>query len=705
MGMGMGMGMATADESDAEMAIEYFMNHPDGSTAAGPARAGARAALPTTGGRPPVEGSSDNPQLTTPGLQLSRLIRDGKGKFMFIGDSANLSLLQNIRRIAEASIGPCAFVSDPLRCLMVEDTPEDQDHWLDAQSRHVVPKPTLQEAAELIRQYIRATNCVLDLFDEAELLEQLPSWLNDDANTFGPAIYHLVLAIGAQTSPAQDQDGLAKSHFDHGRYLTMLRHMDDPSVVTVQAYALITMYMLGASRRNAAFMNLGIGVRAAYALGLHQREVSELFTSNEYKTRERLWKVIRVLDLFMSSSLGRTPSTSETRDSNRQDNYSASASLCAVFEHILTEIYRKRMVSTEVVETISDELRRWTTRLSEGLEVDHIAPTDALASGTLPNVGLFHLKEAYYWTIILLTRPFLVDYVSSYVTRQSGVSTPSDTPTDPPTPPIPNETLVNACVDSAVRTIELLQGLFAFARIPKRLPFVVNSIFVSALVAGVAFFGDLDRSFPLLRTLEEARSMLRRFRRHDALAQRNLAIIDHLDEACRAYIDKRDRRRMEGHRRMVGGIFGSLHQVTTTTTTTPQHLVDTTTRKTQQPGPERRPHPTGDPSMHDFELDNSATNLPATGIYGTPFASDSSIHSQSNNDHSSTLWDAAAPDNNNLEYPRDNSHHHLHHGLDATYKDNPNDHGLPFAPQTLWFDSYEDSIPLFSTFHADGLRG
>lgn len=240
---------------------------------------------------------------TAPVPQLTRLIRDSRGKYMFIGDSANLAFLQNIRRLVEASIGTCAFTEDPLRHMMVEDIPQPQGqgHWLDSQRNEAVLKPTLEEATALIRQYMFTTNCVLDLFDESDLLAYLPQWIDgtsDQTDSYG-SIYYLVLAIGAQTS-AEDKDDLAEMYFNHGRYLTALLYMEEPSLLSVQSHVLIAMYMLGASRRNAAFMQLGTAARAAHALGLHKKDVADLFAESERRTRERTWKVLRVLDSFVS---------------------------------------------------------------------------------------------------------------------------------------------------------------------------------------------------------------------------------------------------------------------------------------------------------------------------------------------------------------------------------------------------------------------
>lgn len=250
----------------------------------------------------------------TAGLQ-SRLIRDQKGRYMFIGDSANLSFLQVIRRIFDDCVGPCPFVDDPLRYLIVEASPAGQPEWMNASKQQEPPQIDSINAYNLIKQYLFATNGILDVFDESELLEHLEAWYaGRSANCTIPSpIYHLVLAIGAQTS-TEDEDEQAEKLFTYGRYLTAQNFMEDASMLTVQSYALISMYLLGASRRNAAFMYLGIAVRAAYAIGLHRREVAASFSSQEFRARERLWKVLRMLDLFMSASMGRPPSTAETRD-------------------------------------------------------------------------------------------------------------------------------------------------------------------------------------------------------------------------------------------------------------------------------------------------------------------------------------------------------------------------------------------------------
>lgn len=57
---------------------------------------------------------------TAPVPKVARLLRDGQGKFMYIGDSASLSFLQSVRRIVSAAIGRCEFTEDNSRHSMLE---------------------------------------------------------------------------------------------------------------------------------------------------------------------------------------------------------------------------------------------------------------------------------------------------------------------------------------------------------------------------------------------------------------------------------------------------------------------------------------------------------------------------------------------------------------------------------------------------------
>ncbi|KAF5596424.1 transcriptional activator Mut3p [Fusarium subglutinans] len=544
---------------------DRLSNITEQTTPAGSITVGNRSGLTSVDETYVDDGTSSSLQLlsnTQPERlpRMSRLVQDTRGEYMFIGDSATLSFLQNIRRIVRRSIGDCTLVDDPLRHGIVEASPETRRGWILSSAQNPPPRQSEQELDYLVKWYMQSANCVLLLFDQTELDQGIRKWIEDGQDIADPAssVYYLVFAIGAQTGP-EDKDDLAETFFNYARYLTVETLIEEPGIVTIQAFVLIAMYLLGASRRNAAFMYLGMGVRAAYAIGLHRHDIASLFSANESRAREQLWKGIRILDLFMSASLGRPPSTSELRDTTNPQNYSACNDLSMIFELILTDVYAKRMISPEILERISKHLRRWTAQCGEGLAVDGIEQDDLIRDQNgeeQPNIGLIHLKLTGHWTVMLLSLPFLHKAVSQHVedNEQSAQGTAKRSSSA-------NQVLVHSCLESAVRTVDLLQTLVRTGTIPKRLPIVGNSAFVSGLVLGAAIFGDFDNSFPLEKSLHAARGVLDRFSRYDAVAKRHLMILDHLQNACDIYMDNRARLRMERQRYLVNGLFGSIHTI------------------------------------------------------------------------------------------------------------------------------------------------
>lgn len=79
-----------------------------------------------------------------------------------------------------------------------------------------------------------------------------------------------MIAIGAQ-SCRNDQETVQKEQFffTRGQRRTFANFLEDPSMDVVRAFLLMSFYMFGACRRNAAFMYLGVATRSAVALGLH----------------------------------------------------------------------------------------------------------------------------------------------------------------------------------------------------------------------------------------------------------------------------------------------------------------------------------------------------------------------------------------------------------------------------------------------------
>lgn len=535
--------------SDAEMAVESLLNLSSGGNQHGNAR---------TPGQTNRRDSLISNESHAPVPKMARLLRDKLGKFMFVGDSSNLAFLQMIRRTAKDRIGDCPFTLDPARKMMVEVTPVPKFVMSPAS---VMRKPPLHEAKELVRQYLFAASGIIDLFDPTDIMAHLSHWVVDgsaDTTDLNCSIYYLVMAIGAQVQPNSGLEDKAERYFDHGRKLVMASLLEEPSTLTIQASCLICFYLLTACRRNAAFMLFGIAARAAYALGLHRSDISKLFEIRERRTRERTWKSVRVLDLFMSASLGRPPATSEVDGGNvswnkpSRDyddihldtlNPSAILRLCFILERIINEVYCRREVSVQLVESISRQYRDWTFQLSEGLHTDGLDHGDKDPDIAMRRaIGVAHLKGAYYWSIIILTRPFLLFRVSEQTVHESV------------------EKFADACVDSALRSMEIATDIIHLPGIPRKMPWVINSLFVSALVFGVACLGDLDKMFPLISSLEQSKVNMAYFSVGDPSARRYLQIIEFLSQAVATHVRTRDLKQMARRQKDVSKMFGEMDE-------------------------------------------------------------------------------------------------------------------------------------------------
>ncbi|KAJ5780846.1 Copper fist DNA-binding [Penicillium paradoxum] len=505
--------------------------------------------------------AKDEKEGTAPVPKVARLLRDGQGKFMYIGDSASLSFLQSVRRVVMSSIGRCEFTEDNSRHSMLEAFQSNPN----TQSGPLVTPPNNEEAQRLASQFVLATSPLLDPFDLEEFRPRLANWV---ANPLGDedtvsSIFYLVLAIGAQVSDTDQTT--AEQYFGSGRQLAFSAFQETPSIHTIQSYILISMYMLGACRRNGAFMNLGIALRAAYAVGIHRKDANALFCGRERRARERVWKSLRMMDLFLSASLGRPPATSDYDYDKRDDNPVSEApqhhlspdqqlsgaviSLCRIFEQILTDVYMKQVISINVAENISNQHRAWVRTLPAILKMSTERPEN---QSTERSLAAAHIFGSYYWSIILLTRPFLIYRVAQYVKGKADPS--SETRNGSSRIAL----FADACVYSALRGLDVVDDLSHCVSLPLRLPFLINSVFNSVIVLGAAFFADYDNLLPLEEGISKAERFLGLFVPHDPHACRFFQIIKYLRGAIAEYVSRRNRQWMNRRSKQVDQLFGQV---------------------------------------------------------------------------------------------------------------------------------------------------
>jgi hypothetical protein len=238
----------------------------------------------------------------------ARLLCDPHGKLVFIGDCAPLSFFQTVRRLVTSLVDAHAFAPESSGYSALENT----SSWPSVLSSGAAPPPpTDADVDAAVTAYLEVTAGVIDLFDGARLRHDISTWA---AQALSPgtgvdvtsAVNFLVLAIGCS------DDHAAQLYFSYAREVAFASLSGNLGVESIQAFVLSTLYMLSASQINGAFLFFGIAVRAAYSIGLHRTAVNSRFGPEAHRQRDRLWKSLRVVDLFLSTSMGRPPATSDT---------------------------------------------------------------------------------------------------------------------------------------------------------------------------------------------------------------------------------------------------------------------------------------------------------------------------------------------------------------------------------------------------------
>lgn len=134
----------------------------------------------------------------------------------------------------------------------------------------------------------RQSNGILDVYNQEELAVMM-AMTNNAEETIpdeSMAALYIAIAIGAQCRASCKLDlQYAKKYFYLGQKAAFQSMVEDPDIAITRCFVLMAFYMLGACRRNAAFMYIGIAAKSAYALGLHVPEHYSNTTSAEQHLR------------------------------------------------------------------------------------------------------------------------------------------------------------------------------------------------------------------------------------------------------------------------------------------------------------------------------------------------------------------------------------------------------------------------------------
>ncbi|KAK4241215.1 hypothetical protein C8A03DRAFT_12548 [Achaetomium macrosporum] len=426
----------------------------------------------------------------------ARLLCDAQGKLIFIGDCAPLSFFQTVRRLVTTRVDAHAFAPETSGYSALENVYSRASTF----GGYGAEPPAIKvPIGPTVSGYLEVTAGLIDFFDNTtRLTDDMAAWAEqtrsrDSAVDVSSAVNYLVLAIGCQKS----DENTAQLYYDYARNLAFASLSGDLGVASVQAFILITFYSLGACQLNAAFLFFGIAARAAYSIGIHRTAVNVRFGPYIHQQRDRLWKSLRVLDLFLSTSMGRPPSTSDldctvpyrVQDEAGREKFdllNASAQIFLVIEGIVVEVYSRRKISPRLTEGISRELREWSTCWLQRLK-DVIDGTSSEDQPGMVN-GACQILTSYYYAVILVSRPFLMVELHRRLSEEyhfapdsrAGVMTGKSK-------------LADACIDAAILMVEPVKDLIERGSMTRRAPVIVSWLFASSLVLGVGLLGGFGR--------------------------------------------------------------------------------------------------------------------------------------------------------------------------------------------------------------------
>lgn len=421
-----------------------------------------------------------SPEADTEVPREARLLRDPQGKLIFIGDCAPLSLFQSIRQIVTRYVGPDAFAPETSRYSVLENASgETSSSFLRAP-----PEVHAVDIAGAVSNYAILTSGLVDLFDgPAKLTEDILLWANLEPRSRSSSLtanmYYLVLAIGCH----RDNEATAQVYFEYARDSAWRSIGSSLGVGTSQAFLLITVYMFCSSQITSAFLVFGIAVRAAHSIGVHRTEVNARFGSDIHRQRDRLWKSLRVMDLFLSTSTGRPPSTSDVDctvpyrgalgDDGEEafDLLNASVQILLIVEGIVVEIYSRRKISLQLTEGISYQLREWSSRWIPRLK-DVLARQQTTDANVMAvTSGACQVLSTYYYAVMLVSRPFLMYEICRRLS--DAPSAPSSLPGTSMTLTSGKSKLADACIDAASLMVDTILDLIERGVLIGRMPILV----------------------------------------------------------------------------------------------------------------------------------------------------------------------------------------------------------------------------------------
>ncbi|KAJ8109936.1 hypothetical protein OPT61_g7087 [Boeremia exigua] len=309
-------------------------------------------------------------------------------------------------------------------------------------------------------------------FDTAQFSAELGEFYADSSSSLQldsafVCLAHAAFALGSQwatlvrpegmTTTVAPQDGdPGRLFYQHARSLVP-DIIELNSIRTVQAAFVIGVYLLPASAISSSYVYLGLALRKALALDLHQEAEDTHTSDTEKELRRRLWWAVYSLERCTTVKLNRPrsidasiitvhlPSLSPALDSqqafNNVEHQLANARLMLILDRV-----EEHVGSQEFSTDIETALKQWKSTLPPTLRLEAIHPRSSSYRAT------FHLYLNYYFARIAMGKVNVVARVRSYLKSRLGRDIQS-------TPEAQNDHLSQSCMKAAKKILRLYEDV------------------------------------------------------------------------------------------------------------------------------------------------------------------------------------------------------------------------------------------------------
>ncbi|PYH88464.1 C6 transcription factor [Aspergillus ellipticus CBS 707.79] len=411
--------------------------------------------------------------------------------WLFLGPTSSWSFSRRVLNIVQAHISPDSSQPIPLAV----DGDAYQVQWRHASSDEhpdTSGLPSLEHALYMVSTVQFHFSHLYRLFDEEDFLRHLYELYDGSATKVQESRlwyvqFLVVLAFGeAFLDPVRKAPNTASWTRYFSRAMALLPDItglwQDP-ILAIEVLALIALYFHSVDMRDTAYCYIGHSMRMALVEGLHRAQPVEQLGQKLVDRCSNIWWTVYILDRQFSSLIG---SPNSVRDDEITtllwDPRSCSQTEAALGLHVKITQVISRVLNTVYstdgtlggiflckVRSVLHEMTNLSRELDEVFSHRFASSVDALSGVTT------RLTLSCHLCIIVTTRPLVLSLLWE---RLSCFEAGTEFRTLSP----PVQALLQACTDSALKSLRILTALRDQNLLETFLPFDLENLFSSSFI-------------------------------------------------------------------------------------------------------------------------------------------------------------------------------------------------------------------------------